>query len=114
MDDEYEKTFIDFDPNDFVIRISPVVDEEDNWTGELNVGYITMDDNFLKEDDYMHIDVVTNMALSAIPLMEDDLKFRNQLYKYTTSMLEQQKKKEKPEVVKDDSNVSQLRFGANT
>lgn len=114
MDDEYEKTFIDFDPNDFVIRISPVVDEEDNWTGELNVGYITMDDNFLKEDDYMHIDVVTNMALSAIPLMEDDLKFRNQLYKYTTSMLEQQKKKEKPEVVKDDSNVIQLRFGANT
>lgn len=114
MDDEYEKTFIDFDPNDFVIRISPIVDEEDNWTGELNVGYITMDDNFLKEDDYMHIDVVTNMALSSIPLMEDDLKFRNQLYKYTTSVLEQQKKKNKPEVVKDDSNVIQLRFGANT
>lgn len=113
MDDEYEKTFIDFDPNDFVIRISPVVDEEDNWTGELNVGYITMDDNFLKEDDYMHIDVVTNMALSAIPLMEDDLKFRDQLYKYTASMLEQQKKQKKPDIIKDGSNVIQLRFDAN-
>jgi hypothetical protein len=112
--DEQEKTYVDFNPNDFVIRISPILDSEDNWTGELNVGYLTMDDNFLKEDDYQHIDVVTNMTLSAIPLMEEDLNFRNKLYKYTASVLQQEDKKEMPEVVTDDSNVIQLRFTAQT
>lgn len=114
MDDKHEKTFIDFDPNDFVIRISPVIDEDDSWTGELNVGYMTMDDNFLKDDDYTHVHIVTNMAVSSIPLMEDDLKFRDQLYNYTVRMLEQSKKKGKPEIVKDDSNIIQLRFGENS
>ena len=114
MDDKYEKIFVDLEPNDFVIRISPIIDGEDNWTGELNVGYMTMDDNFLKDDDYNHIDVVTNMAVSSIPMMEDDGNFRDQLYKYTTSMLEQQKKQNKPDIIKDDSNVIKLRFGANT
>lgn len=112
--DEQEKTYVDFNPNDFVIRISPILDSEDNWTGELNVGYLTMDDNFLKEDDYQHIDVVTNMTLSAIPLMEEDLNFRNKLYKYTASVLQQEDKKEMPEVVTDESNVIQLRFNAQT
>lgn len=112
--DEQEKTYVDFNPNDFVIRISPILDSEDNWTGELNVGYLTMDDNFLKEDDYQHIDVVTNMTLSAIPLMEEDLNFRNKLYKYTASVLQQEDKKEMPEVITDDSNVIQLRFTAQT
>ncbi len=92
MDDKHEKTFIDFEPNDFVIRISPIIDEDDSWTGELNVGYMTMDDNFLKDDDYTHVDIVTNMAVSSIPLMEDDLKFRDQRYNSTGRMLEQRKK----------------------
>ena len=114
MDDKHEKTFIDFEPNDFVIRISPILDSDDTWTGELNVGYMTMDDNFLKDDDYTRVDIVTNMVVSSIPLMEDDLKFRDQLYSYTIDMIEQGKKKNKPEIVKDDSNIIQLRFGANS
>ena len=112
MADENERIFVDFEPNDFVIRISPILDAEDNWTGELNVGYITMDENFLKEDVYTHVDVVTNMAVSSIPLMEDDLKFRNQLYDYTASLLKQQKEKKKPDIIRDGSNRIQLDFNA--
>ena len=32
-----EQTFINFDPNDFIIRISPVV-ENGEWSGDINVG----------------------------------------------------------------------------
>ena len=110
--DGTDRIFVDFEPNDFVIRISPILDGEDNWTGELNVGYITMDENFLKEDDYTHVDIVTNMAVSSIPLMEDDLKFRDQLYNYTASVLKQQKERKKPEVIKDGSNIIQLDFSS--
>jgi len=108
MSKEQEKIFVDFEPNDFIIRISPVLDDDDAWTGELTVGYLTLDENYLNESDYTHVDMVTNLTLSAIPLMEEDIEIRNRLYKYTTSVLEQEGK---PVVEKeDDSNVIKLRF----
>lgn len=110
---EDETIYVDFTPNDFVIRISPVMDEEDTWTGELNVGYLTMDENYMKEEDYTHVDIVTNMALSAIPLMEEDLEFRTKLYRYTLDAMsdtpEEHVKTVTSEQV-DDSNVIKLRF----
>jgi len=108
MSKEQEKIFVDFEPNDFIIRMSPVLDDNDAWTGELTVGYLTLDENYLNESDYTHVDMVTNLTLSAIPLMEEDIEIRNRLYKYTTSVLEQEGK---PVVEKeDDSNVIKLRF----
>jgi len=108
MSKEQEKIFVDFEPNDFIIRISPVLDDDDAWTGELTVGYLTLDENYLNESDYTHVDMVTNLTLSAIPLMEEDIEIRNRLYKYTTSVLEQEGK---PVVEKeDDSNIIKLRF----
>jgi len=108
MSKEQEKIFVDFEPNDFIIRISPVLDDDDAWTGELTVGYLTLDENYLNESDYTHVDMVTNLTLSAIPLMEEDIEIRNRLYKYTTAVLE---KEGKPVVEKeDDSNIIKLRF----
>lgn len=108
MSKEEERIFVDFEPNDFIIRISPVLDDDDLWTGELSVGYLTLDENFLNETDYRHVDMVTNLTLSVIPLMEEDVELRNKLYKYTTSMLE---KEGKPVVeTQEDSNIIKLRF----
>lgn len=107
MSKEEEKIWVDFDPNDFVIRIAPVLDNDDSWTGELRVGYMTLDENFLKDDDYQHLDMVANLAMSSIQLMEDDHEFRDKLYNYTLSVL---KGSGKPIVEKDDSNIIKLRF----
>jgi len=108
MSKEEERIFVDFEPNDFIIRISPVLDDDDLWTGELSVGYLTLDENFLNATDYSHVDMVTNLTLSVIPLMEEDVELRNKLYKYTTSMLE---KEGKPVVeTQEDSNIIKLRF----
>ena len=38
MDD---KIFLDFEPNDFIIRLAPLLDDEGLWTGELKIGTIT-------------------------------------------------------------------------
>lgn len=111
--DEDDTIYVDFKPNDFVIRISPIIDNEDMWTGELNVGYLTMDENYMSEDDYAHVDIVTNMALSAIPLMEEDLEFRTKLYKYTVKALESSPEEHVKTVTseqEDGSNVIKLRF----
>lgn len=110
MTEEKEKIFVDFEPNDFILRISPVMGEDDEWTGELNVGYLTLDENYLSEEDYMHVDMVTNMALSSIPLMEEDLQVRAKLYQYTMQALRKDSKD--PFVEKEEnSNVIKLRFG---
>ena len=50
-----EKIYIDFEPNDFIIRITPVLDENNKWVGELRVGTITTDDNTLDDEDYSHL-----------------------------------------------------------
>jgi hypothetical protein len=110
---EDETIYVDFTPNDFVIRISPIMDDDDTWTGELNVGYLTMDENYMKEDDYVHVDIVTNMALSAIPLMEEDLEFRSKLYQYTLKAMANTPEEHVKAVTteqEDDSNVIKLRF----
>lgn len=110
---ENETIYVDFTPNDFVIRISPIMDDEDTWTGELNVGYLTMDENYMKEDDYAHVDIVTNMALSAIPLMEEDLEFRTKLYRYTLDAMSDTPEEHVKSVTtehEEDSNIIKLRF----
>jgi len=112
-DDNDDTIYVDFKPNDFVIRISPIMDSDDTWTGELNVGYLTMDENYMKEDDYVHVDIVTNMALSAIPLMEEDLEFRSKLYQYTLKAMADTPEEHVKSITtehEDDSNVIKLRF----
>jgi hypothetical protein len=112
-DDKDETIYVDFMPNDFVIRISPVMDDEDTWTGELNVGYLTMDENYMSKEDYAHVDIVTNMTLSAIPLMEEDMQVRSKLYKYTMDALNSTPEEHVKAVTaehEDDSNVIKLRF----
>ena len=111
--EEDEKIYVDFTPNDFVIRISPILNDDEVWTGELNVGYLTMDENYLKEDDYAHIDIVTNMALSCIPLMEEDLQFRSKLYQYTLKAMADTPEEHVKSITTehdDETNVIKLRF----
>ena len=46
-----DKIFIDFEPNDFIVRITPLLDENHAWTGELRIGSITTDDNNLSDEE---------------------------------------------------------------
>ena len=103
-----DRIFVDFEPNDFVIRVTPLLDEDDRWTGDMKVGYLTLDENYLKDDDYQHVDLLTNLMLASVPLMEEDIKFRNTLYKFHEKMLKLQ---DKPKVSHTEDNVVHLDFG---
>jgi len=103
-----DRIFVDFEPNDFVIRVTPVLDEHDRWTGDMKVGYLTLDENYLSKEDYQHVDLLTNLMLASVPLMEEDIKFRNTLYKYHENMLRIQ---DKPKVSHTEDNVIHLDFG---
>ena len=103
-----DRIFVDFEPNDFVIRVTPVLDEHDRWTGDMKVGYLTLDENYLSKEDYKHVDLLTNLMLASVPLMEEDIKFRNTLYKFHEDMLKIQ---DKPKVSHTEDNVVHLDFG---
>ena len=77
---EENQTFINFDSNDFIIRITPIMDDGE-WNGEINVGQVTTGENTLQDTDYAHLSMLTDMLICAIPLIEKDDAIRKELYK---------------------------------
>ena len=100
-------SLINFNPNDFVIRISPEVDDNGDWTGDLTVGMLTTDDNTMKAEDFAHLKVVTDMLIAAIPLMEQDPEVRRKLFKIVDTIDDEE---EKPLIAERDGNVVKVNF----
>jgi len=103
-------SLINFNPNDFVIRISPEVDDNGDWTGDLTVGMLTTDDNTMKTDDFAHLKVLTDMLIAAIPLMEQDHDVRRKLFKLVDQIDADGTAEEKPLIEERDGNVVKVNF----
>ena len=103
-------SLINFNPNDFVIRISPDVDDKGDWTGDLTVGMLTTDDNTMKTDDFAHLKVLTDMLIAAIPLMEQDHDVRRKLFKLVDQIDADEMAQDKPLVEERDGNVVKVNF----
>jgi len=101
--------FKEFDDNDVMVRLSPFLDPKGEWTGELLVGIVASEDNDLSDDDYISIMQLGSMLCAAVPLMEDDEKFREMLYNQTQNMLEEDRKK-KPTITRQEDNVIKVNF----
>ena len=100
-------SLINFNPNDFIIRISPDVDDKGDWTGDLSVGMLTTDDNTMKADDFAHLKVLTDMLIAAIPLMEQDPEVRRKLFKIVDTIDDEE---ETPLIAERDGNVVKVNF----
>lgn len=104
-----EKIFIDFDPNDFIVRISPFLDQKGNWTGELMVGTVTTGENTTTDDDYVNLMRLCHMVCASIPAMEEDTDIRDTLAKYANDVLEEEAAP-KATVESVEDNVVQVKF----
>ena len=102
---EENHTFINFDPNDFIIRITPVM-EDGEWNGEINVGQVTTGENTLQDTDYAHLSMLTDMLICAIPLIESRPDIRDELYK----LAQEQYEGKKPTVQERKGNVLTVNF----
>lgn len=100
-------SLINFNPNDFVIRISPEINDEGDWTGDLTVGMLTTDDNTMKAEDFAHLKVLTDMLIAAIPLMEQDPEVRRKLFRIVDTI---DNEEEKPLIAERDGNVVRVNF----
>lgn len=105
-----EKILLDFDPNDFIIHISPFLDAQGKWTGELLVGNTTTDENSLDDDDYINLMRLVHMVCASVPAMEENETVRETLYKYVENVLKESNEKVPKVRRNENSNVIELSF----
>ena len=105
-----EKVFMDFDPNDFIVRITPFLDQKGNWTGELMVGTVTTGENTTTDDDYVNLMRLCHMVCASIPAMEDSTDIRETLAKYANDVLEEEDNTPKATVESVEDNVVKVKF----
>ena len=108
-----DKVYIDFDPNDYIIRLSPFLDKKGDWTGELMVGTVTTDDNDMSDSDHFQLMHLTEMVCASIPAMEEDDDFRQVLADIVSNIQEELKDVEvtaEKKVVTVDDNIINVKF----
>ena len=113
-----EKIFMDFDQNDYIIRISPFLNKKGEWTGEIMVGTCTTDDNVLSDFDHAQLMKLSHMMCASLPVMEEDSAVRrlleNEVERNIDGALEEEKEKVKPaiEVAGVSDNVISVLFNS--
>ena len=70
---------MDFDQNDYIIRLSPFLNKKGEWTGEIMVGTCTTDDNVLSDFDHAQLMKLSHMMCASLPVMEEDSAVRRLL-----------------------------------
>ena len=75
-------------PEDFTIRVRPMLNKDEDWTGEIDVVIITSPQNPLGDDDYYQVMHICKMISSIIPLMEKDSKLRESVNNYVINDLD--------------------------
>jgi len=104
-----DNILIDFHPNDYIIRLSPFVDEKGNWTGELMVGTISTEDNVMSDNDHYQLMHLTQMVCASIPAMEENEDFRELLTEIVDDTVSGSEEEES-KITGVDENIISVKF----
>lgn len=110
---EYDK----IEPQDFIIRVRPYLDDDKCWNGEIDVAVVTQPENNLNDDDYFQMMHFCKMLASSIPVMELNEDFRELVHAYVVNVVDKEYEVEledKPKVVGEEGNVVKIDFGTTT
>jgi hypothetical protein len=111
-----ETTLYNFNDEDFIIRITPSLDEEGYWDGDITIGIVTTTDNSLDNEDFMAMMKLATLVCSSIPVMEDNEVVRKAIQEYAREYQEDIEDLEPgfldtPDTIKRDGNVVTVNFG---
>jgi hypothetical protein len=96
-----------FHPNDIIIRLSPEVGSDGRWEGGVHVGLLVQEETQLNKDDVEALSWLATLTVAALPLMEDNDRFRELLHKYAETIYDNT---EKPLIEKVTDNVIKVNF----
>jgi len=101
---------------DFVIRIRPMLDDENSWTGQVDITIVTFPENPLDDDDYNQLIHFSKMVCSSVPIMEEVEQIREMFNEYALLKEEEEVDIEDQNDVKKtyDGNVIHIKFDTDT
>lgn len=106
-----ESILMDFDPNDFLIRLNPIMDKDGYWNGDVAVGIITTPENEMDDEDFDQMMYLTMLVTSSLPLMEESVAFRTALAECAKRFhADDDDQPKKPSTEKLSDNVIKVNF----
>jgi hypothetical protein len=72
---------------DFIVKVTPHLDKNKNWSGEIYVSIMSSTDNELNDKDFNDLMFLSQMIASSIPLMENDEYYREVLADYVNEYI---------------------------
>ncbi|OUU09825.1 MAG: hypothetical protein CBB98_09740 [Rhodobacteraceae bacterium TMED38] len=101
---------------DFIIRIRPMLDKYNSWTGQVDITIVTFPENPLDDDDYSQLTHFSKMVCSSVPIMEEVEQVREMFHNYAMAQDEViVDMEESNEVEKTyDGNIVHIRFDTDT
>lgn len=103
------------DPKAFCVQLNPSVDEDNVWTGELEVSILTNHHNPLERNSYLSLKHLTNMIACCVAYMEENPELIRAVEKFMQEADEDELDIDfEPEIEYTESNVVKLNFKSKT
>ena len=111
MADDFKNIHMRVDDQDILIRMSPILDHQNNWTGDVNLQVMDSATNPLSDRDYEDLMFFARMCLVGIDLMRTDEDISRKIYHVVKSEMskEVEAKKEKPYITRQ-GNIIRVDF----
>ena len=74
---------------DFLIRVRPMLDEDNVWLGQVDICIISQPDNPCDDEDYSQLMHFCKMVCASVPVMEGIEEFRDALNAFVNSSEEE-------------------------
>lgn len=103
------------DDTSFYIQLKPTVDENYEWTGDLEVNIVTDKENPIDKNSFMSMMHLSEIVACSIAYMEENPDLISCIEDFMDSAeFESVKNNSKPQVEYTDGNVVRLTFGSRT
>lgn len=104
---EQDDTLINIEPEEYLIKLKPMLNKNKKWTGEVRISVVVSEDNNLDDSDYYNMLYLANLVSATANVMEIDENFRYRLMNYVDN-------EEKVAKIKNKNNVIYLDFSSET
>ena len=100
------------DDKDIIIRMKPILDHQNNWTGDVNLQVIDSVHNPLSDRDFNEIMFFARMTLVSIDLLRSDEDHAKKVYEIVRSEMEEPREKPPVAITGRQGNVIKVDFKA--
>ena len=110
--DGFKDLHFKLDDQDILIRMQPILDHQNNWTGDVNLQVIDSPMNPLSDRDFNEIMFFARMTLVSIDLLRSDEDHSRKVYEIVRSEMEAPRGKPPVTITSRQGNVITVDFKA--